>query len=115
MSDEVTFYTNPMSRGRMIHWMLEEVGAPYRVELIYLRWMFFGAGCVDPGIIDRFLQRPVPERFQALGYRRYEDMVSVLEKAVTPGSYAARCQDRPAHRRASAQADQQAARMKAAS
>ena len=30
MSDELVFYTNPMSRGRIIRWMLEEVGAPYR-------------------------------------------------------------------------------------
>ena len=29
MADELIFYTNPMSRGRIIRWMLEEVGAPY--------------------------------------------------------------------------------------
>ena len=26
MSDELVFYTNPMSRGRIVRWMLEEVG-----------------------------------------------------------------------------------------
>ena len=26
---ELTFYTNPMSRGRIARWMLEETGAPY--------------------------------------------------------------------------------------
>lgn len=31
MSDEVTFYHNPQSRSGMIHWMLEEAGAPYKV------------------------------------------------------------------------------------
>jgi glutathione S-transferase len=31
---ELVFYTNPMSRGRIIRWMLEEVGQPYRTELI---------------------------------------------------------------------------------
>jgi glutathione S-transferase len=31
---ELTFYHNPMSRGRIAHWMLEEVGVPYTVELI---------------------------------------------------------------------------------
>jgi glutathione S-transferase len=36
MSDEIIFYTNPMSRGRIAHWMLEEVGVPYRIELIDL-------------------------------------------------------------------------------
>ncbi|MEO7027065.1 MAG: glutathione S-transferase family protein [Caulobacteraceae bacterium] len=34
MSDELVFYTNPMSRGRIVRWMLEEVGAPYRTEVI---------------------------------------------------------------------------------
>jgi glutathione S-transferase len=34
MSDELTFYTNPMSRGRIVRWMLEEVGQPYRTELL---------------------------------------------------------------------------------
>jgi len=29
-SDEIVFYTNPMSRGRIVRWMLEEVGRPYR-------------------------------------------------------------------------------------
>jgi glutathione S-transferase len=34
MADEVVFYTNPMSRGRIVRWMLEEVGRPYRTELV---------------------------------------------------------------------------------
>ena len=29
----LTFYTNPMSRGRIARWMLEEVGQPYRHRL----------------------------------------------------------------------------------
>ena len=34
MADELVFYTNPMSRGRIVRWMLEEVGAPYRTEIL---------------------------------------------------------------------------------
>ncbi|SHF93210.1 glutathione S-transferase [Microbulbifer donghaiensis] len=34
MQDEVMFYTNPQSRGRTTRWMLEEVSAPYRTEIL---------------------------------------------------------------------------------
>ena len=34
MAGELVFYTNPRSRGRIARWMLEEVGAPYRTELL---------------------------------------------------------------------------------
>ena len=34
MNDEVILYTNPQSRGRTARWMLEEVGAPYRAEVL---------------------------------------------------------------------------------
>jgi glutathione S-transferase len=34
MADELVFYTNPMSRARIVRWMLEEVGEPYRTEII---------------------------------------------------------------------------------
>jgi len=34
MTDELVFYTNPMSRGRIVRWMLEETGQPYRTELL---------------------------------------------------------------------------------
>jgi glutathione S-transferase len=148
MSDDLVMYYSPMSRARITHWMLEEVGAPYKIQLVnlargehkrpeflavnpmgklpalvhrgtvitesgaictylgdafpaaglappndsaergtYLRWLFFGAGCIDPCIIDRMLSRPVPDMTAALGYGTYEDMVKVLEKSITPGPY----------------------------
>ncbi len=31
---ELIFYTNPQSRGRIVRWMLEEVGRPYETEII---------------------------------------------------------------------------------
>ena len=32
--DSLVFYTNPRSRGRIARWMLEEVGVPYRTEVV---------------------------------------------------------------------------------
>ena len=36
MSEPLVFYSSPMSRGRIVHWMLEEVGVPYRFEVVNL-------------------------------------------------------------------------------
>ena len=38
MTAGIVLYTNPMSRGRIARWMLEEVGADYRTE-----WVEYGA------------------------------------------------------------------------
>jgi glutathione S-transferase len=34
MSDALVFYTNPMSRGRIVRWMLEELGQAYSTEIM---------------------------------------------------------------------------------
>lgn len=34
MIDDLVFYTNPMSRGAIVRWMLEEIGCPYRAEVL---------------------------------------------------------------------------------
>jgi glutathione S-transferase len=34
MTEELVLCTNPMSRGRIARWMLEEVGEPYRAEIL---------------------------------------------------------------------------------
>ena len=34
MAANLIFYTNPQSRGRIVRWMLEEVGAPYETVLL---------------------------------------------------------------------------------
>src|SRR5690242_18392450 len=43
---EVVFYTNPQSRGAMTHWMLEEIGCPYRIEV-----MQFGPAMKSPAYL----------------------------------------------------------------
>jgi glutathione S-transferase len=43
MSEELTLYTHPMSRGRIARWMLEEVGQPYRAEVLD-----YGTGMKSP-------------------------------------------------------------------
>ena len=43
MSDDLVFYTHPMSRGRIVRWMLEEVGATYRAEILG-----YGPGMKEP-------------------------------------------------------------------
>ena len=55
---DLTFYTNPMSRGRIIRWMLEEVGEPYETVVLdygttmkgadYLADQSDGQGAGDP-------------------------------------------------------------------
>ena len=45
-NEEIVLYTNPMSRGRMARWMLEEVGQPYRTEVIE-----YGPAMKSPGYL----------------------------------------------------------------
>lgn len=142
------FYHNPMSRGRIAHWMLEETGAPYETRVLdftkgehksaeylalnpmgkiptivhngvvvsevaaicayladafpdkklapaigdplrgsYYRWLFFGAGCVEPAVVDKSFNRAPVERKGAIGYGTYEDTINTLEKAVEKGPW----------------------------
>jgi glutathione S-transferase len=46
MAEDLVLYTNPMSRGRIARWMLEEVGRPYRAEVLD-----FGTAMKDPAYL----------------------------------------------------------------
>lgn len=148
MSGEIVFYHNPRSRAQMVHWMLHEVGAPFRLVHIdlekgehktpeflainpmgklptlvhdgtvitetaaiityladafpqaglapalgdkrrgtYLRWLFFGAGCFEPALMDTMFKRPPVERKGAVGYGSYEDTLNALKTMLVPGPY----------------------------
>ena len=147
MSDLV-FYTNPMSRGRIARWMLEEIGQPYDIKLIrlsagenmkpdylainpmgkvpalkhgdtvitevaaictyladefpdkklnipagtpkrgvYLKWLFFGPGCMEPAVIDRAAPRKEEARRAMLGYGDFDTTMNVVAKAVEKGPW----------------------------
>ena len=34
MTEPVVFYTNPMSRGRIVNWLLDEIGEPYETRVL---------------------------------------------------------------------------------
>lgn len=148
MTNPIVLYYNPMSRARIAHWMLEELGVPYRLEVLrfekqehktaaflainpmgkvpaivdngvvvteagaictyladnypraqlapalhdparasYLRWLFFGAGCLDAALADRMLARPAADRPGTLGYGSYDEVLGTLEQAITPGPF----------------------------
>jgi glutathione S-transferase len=148
MSDEIVFYHNPRSRSQMVHWMLEEAGAPYRIVPIdfekgehktpsflalnpmgklptivhrgvvvtetaaiiayiadtfpasglapssgdaqrgaYYRWLFFGAGCFEPALLDRMMNRPEVERKAAVGWGSYDEVVAALKGALAAGPW----------------------------
>lgn len=148
MSEELVFYTNPMSRGRMARWMLEETGAPYRTEILeygksmkaaeylainplgkvpairhgsavvtetaaicayladafpaaglapppaqraaYYRWLFFFAGPLEAVIINRALGFDVPaEKRMMAGYGGFEQMMDIVEQALSASEYIA--------------------------
>lgn len=147
MADELVLYTNPMSRGRIARWMMEEIGQPYRAEIVgfgepmkgaaykainpmgkvpalrhkdtvitevaaictyladefpqaklnvpigtprrgvYLKWLFFGPGCLEPATIDRAAPRKEEARRAMLGYGDFDTTMNVIAKAVAEGPW----------------------------
>jgi glutathione S-transferase len=144
---EIVFYHAPQTRALIVHWMLEEAGAPYRLHLLnrhqgdhkapaylavnpmgkvptlahgdvviteaaaiccyladvfpdaglappigdrrrglYLKWLFFGPGCLEPAILDRMLERPAGAP-QQVGYGTFETTLEVVAQAVARGPY----------------------------
>jgi len=140
--EKLNLYTSPMSRGRIVRWMLEEVGVPYDVTVLapgasrqdsqylsinptgkvptlvygemvvtetaaicmyladifpnanlvpsfdqrsaYYRWFFFAAGPLEAAITNKMLGFVVPaELRKSVGYGSYENVIDVLEEAVS--------------------------------
>ncbi len=61
------------------------IGSPERGT--YLRWLFFGPGCIEPAIVDRAFPRREEPRPGALGYGDFNRVTEVTAKAVDSGPY----------------------------
>lgn len=53
----------------------------------YLKWLFFGPGTLEPGVIDRLLKREEGAPKSMMGYGDFDAMLEVVARALTPGPY----------------------------
>ncbi len=53
----------------------------------YYRWLFFGAGCVEPATLDKALNRPPPDKPGSAGYGSYDRTFDTLEAALSGGTF----------------------------
>jgi len=61
------------------------IGDPKRGP--YLKWLFFGPGCIEPAMVDRAYPRQEQPRRGTLGYGDYDTVMEVTAKAVAAGPY----------------------------
>jgi glutathione S-transferase len=61
------------------------IGDPRRG--VYLKWLFFGPGCVEPAMTDKAFPRADQPRRGTLGYGDYNLVMDVLAKGLTSGPY----------------------------
>lgn len=53
----------------------------------YYRWLFFGAGCFEPALLDKMMKRPEVERKAAVGWGSYDEVLATLKTALAKGPY----------------------------
>ena len=53
----------------------------------YLKWLFFGPGCLEPAVTDRAAPRKDPPRRAMLGYGDFDTTMNILAKAVEKGPW----------------------------
>ena len=61
------------------------IGTPQRG--VYLKWLFFGPGCLEPAVTDRAAPRKDPPRRAMLGYGDFDTTMNVIAKAVEKGPW----------------------------
>jgi glutathione S-transferase len=61
------------------------IGDPRRG--VYLKWLFFGPGCIEPAITDKAYPRAEQPRRGTLGYGNYDLVMDVMAKGLGKGPY----------------------------
>jgi glutathione S-transferase len=61
------------------------IGDPRRGP--YLKWLFFGPGCLEAAVIDRAAPRKEEPRRAMLGYGEFDTVMNVIAKAVETGPW----------------------------
>ncbi len=61
------------------------IGTPRRG--VYLKWLFFGPGCLEPAVTDRAAPRKEEPRRSMLGYGDFDTTMNVIAQAVAKGPY----------------------------
>jgi len=61
------------------------IGTPQRG--VYLKWLFFGPGCLEAAVIDRAAPRKEEPRRAMLGYGDFDTTMNVVAAAVAKGPY----------------------------
>ena len=61
------------------------VGNPRRG--VYLKWLFFGPGCIEPAVTDRAFPRKEEPRRGMLGYGDFETAMNTVAAAVEKGPW----------------------------
>jgi glutathione S-transferase len=61
------------------------IGDPRRG--VYLKWLFFAPGCLEPAVTDRAAPRKEPARRAMLGYGDFDTTMNVLARAVEKGPW----------------------------
>lgn len=54
---------------------------------VYLKWLFFGPGCLEPAVTDRAFPRKEEARRGALGYGDFDTTMDVVAQAVSKGPF----------------------------
>jgi glutathione S-transferase len=61
------------------------IGTPRRG--VYLKWLYFGPGCLEPAIIDRAAPRKEEARRAMLSYGDFDTTINVVAKALEQGPW----------------------------